>query len=521
MSDQYGPQGGWQPGQSGQPQPGWQPPAGQGFGQPGQQPGQQGYGQQPGGQQGYGQQPGSQQYGPQGQDPQGYGPQGHGQHNYGQQGYGQQPGQPYGQPEAGGTPPTGRRTAPIIISVITVVVVLLAGFGVWWFAIRDSSTAAGQATPQQAADTLLLSLNESDPIGIVDQLDPAESGLFAELNGDVLEQLKRIGVLNSDADTDNLTGAEVKVEGLTFAAEPQQIQDDLAVVEVTGGTVTVTASPATMPWSDKIKGLVEEDLSAMGPQTQTIDLAELAAESDHPLRLATVQRDGEWYVSLLYTLADNAAYQNSDAYRADPAAALGAGIAAQGASSPEEAMNAVLDAALTGNAERMIALTDPTEMAVLHDYGQLILSEGGAGDLSAEGMLPDDFEIQNVEWVTSEVTGGTEVSLRTITIRAEGETVTLTLDAEAGTLAVEAPGVSQTLTAEQLLSQGLGSGVPPELNGLVERVFKKILGLGVVMTENDGQWYVSPLRSFTNVFVTVLEAVEPSDVDLLIELAGS
>lgn len=520
MSDQNGPQG-WQPdpgqgyGPSGQPpQQGWQPAPGQGYGQ--QPPatgahGQQGaYGQQGGG---YGQQPGHGQQGAYGQQP-GYGQQG----GYGPQGGYGQPEQQYG-PQGGGTPPTGRRTAPVVITVIAVVVALLAGFGIWWFAIRDSSTAAGQASPQQAADTLLLSLNESDPVGVVDQLDPAESELFAELSGDVLEQLKRIGVLNDDADTENLTGAEVKVEGLTFAAEPQQIQDDLAVVEVTGGTVTVTASPAAMPWSDKIKDLAGDELGELAPQTETIDLADLAAESDHPLRLATVKRGDEWYVSLLYTLADNAAYAASEQYRADPAAALGSGIAAAGASSPEEAMTTLVNSVLGGDYERIIGLTDPNEMAVLHDYGSLILSEAPTGGVLDSGMLPEDFEIQNLEWVTSDVTGGKEVSLKTITIRAEGDTGTITLDSEAGTVSVEAPGMSETYTAQQFVQEGLGGDVPPELTGLIERLFSKVLGLGLVMTEVDGQWYVSPIRSYTNVFVTLLEALEPGDVDYLIELA--
>jgi hypothetical protein len=37
----------------------------------------------------------------------------------------------------------------------------------------------------------------------------------------------------------------------------------------------------------------------------------------------------------------------------------------------------------------------------------------------------------------------------------------------------------------------------------------------------DGKWYVSPVRSFGDVFTSLLKGLEPGDIDYLISLAGN
>ena len=37
----------------------------------------------------------------------------------------------------------------------------------------------------------------------------------------------------------------------------------------------------------------------------------------------------------------------------------------------------------------------------------------------------------------------------------------------------------------------------------------------------DGKWYVSPVRSFSDIFVSLLKGLEPGDVDYLISRRGN
>jgi hypothetical protein len=526
---QYGghaaPSGGWQPGYG---QQGGQPQYGQQYGQPqsGQQPqyGQQGYGQQGYGEQGYGHQAGQPQYGqsygqPQsGQQPQ-YGQQ------YGQHGYGQQPqsGQQYGQ-----TPPTGpgwgenqqpvkKSRTGLIVTVVAVVVALLAGAGVWFFAFRDSAkTAGGQDSPQAAVSTLLTALTAKDPIGVADQLDPAEAQLFGDLTGDLLTEMKRLQIITPDTNANDATGTTVDVKNLTYG-QAVQINDHVSAVELTGGQITITTDPSKTPFTDKIKQALGSDMFSGSAQTQSIDIAQENARAKAPIRIATVQRDGRWYPSLFYTIADNWAQQTGvgNPTSADVIAATGAG-------SPEEAMNNMLSAISKQDLKSVIAQLDPTEMGVLHDYGGLILK-------ASDALAPKDpqFSVSNAAWQVTDVSGGKLVSLKSITVTANGQEVSIVRDVDAGSLTVTADGKTQTVDENSIgdmlgsLTGGQNGGISSsaQMVDIVKREFKAALGIGVVMTQTNGQWYASPIRTFYDVYLQLLKGLQPGDIDYLLTLA--
>ncbi len=532
MSEQggpYGPTGQGHPGQA-HPGQGWQqpaPPAGGAW--QGQPTGPQGW-QQPlnppsGG-------PGATPWqgrpsGPQGQPT---GPQGWQQPRPTQQfAPGQQypagqqfgPGQQYGQP--GPTPPPVKNRTPVLITAIAVVVALVAAAAVYFFAIRDTdtSTASGADTPQDSVSALFTTLSNSDPIGLADRLDPAEASLFTDLNTDVITELKRLEVLSPAASADTMTGTTITVQGLTFDGAPEVINENLQIVKLTGGTVTVSSDPNNIPLSDKIKDAFGTEIDQAQPQSQTVNIAEAVAENDgKPFRVATVQRGGEWYVSLFYTIADNAVHE---AGLPNPTAADA--IPAKGQDSAENAAKALVDAAAAGNLNDVIAVLPPDEMGVLHDYGKLLIEQADADGLNSD-MTDLGVTVDEVTWTTSEVTGGTKVSLASLKLTAEGQTVTLTRDVEAGSVTLTVPGepavTLDETTIDSYLGDALGSGdLDPQLLDIIKREFKQIIGLGIVTVEVDGQWYVSPVRSFSDVFVSLLKGLEPGDVDYLISLSGN
>jgi len=506
-----GQQGGpsWQqPGQATGPQS-WQQPGAPAGSQPGQ-PGQQSWQQpgQPGGQ--WSGQP-TQSFQPQGQfAPPGTAPWDPNNPNGpGAQWTDQQP-----------TPPSKNRK-PVIITAIAVVVALVAAVGVYFLAIRDtgSTSASGSGSPQEAVETLFTTLGNSDPIGVADQLDPAESALFTDLNTDVITELKRLDVLSDAASADSMTGTSISVSGVTYDPNEETINDNVHIVKLTGGTITVASDPSKIPLSQTMTDAFGSEIDQAQPESQTVNIADAVAENGgEPIRVATVQRDGKWYVSVFYSIADNAVHAEG---LPNPTAADV--IAPQGYASPEEAANALVQASTTGDLRTIIAMLPPDEMGVMHDYGQLILDQSDADSLSSDASdLGVSFS--DLSWATSEVTGGTKVSLAGGTFTAEGQTVTISRNVDEGSITISAPGQPEVTldenTIDSYIEQAAGEeSLDPQLVDLIKREFKQIIGLGIVTTKVGDEYYVSPVRSFSDIFVSLLKGMEPEDVQYLISLA--
>ncbi len=507
---------GWQPGPPPAGPQGWQqpgPPTGpQGWQQPGPPTGPQGW-QQPGppaGPQGW-QQPG-QPTGPQGwQQPaptQTFsGPGGQGQPWPGQQG--------------AAPPPPAKNNKPIIITAIAVVVALVAAAGIYFFAIRDTNQVAstGAKSPQESVTALFTTLGNSDPIGLADQLDPVEAKLFTDLNSDLITELKRLGVLSEAASADSMTGTSISVSGLTFAGADESINDNLHIVQLTGGTITIASDPTKIPLGDKIKNAFGTEIDQAQPQSQTVNIADAVAENGgQPIRVATVKRGDQWYVSLFYTIADNAVHQAGL-----PNPTVADRIPDEGKDTPELAVQAFVDAASTGSIENVIKVLSPDEMGVLHDYGKLLIDQAGTGDLTS-GMSDLGVTISNPTWVVGDVTGGKKVSIESLTITAGGQTAAITRDPDAGSVTLAAPGqdpiVLDENSIDSFLSDSVGSDqLTPELLKIIKQEFKQIIGIGIVTVQVDGKWYVSPIRSFSDIFVSLLKGLDSGDVDYLISLA--
>jgi hypothetical protein len=520
----YGQSGAIPPGQSGQPgQPAWQQP-----GQPAQPTWQQQPGQAPatGPQHGWApqgpaqptwQQPGwppsgpADQGYPQGAPGQGYGP---GVAPGQQPGFGMTP-----PPGAPGQGPAGKRKShtPVIATVIAVVVALIAAGTVYLLA-RNGSDTAGQATPKDAVVNLLNSVTDEDPIGIADQLDPTEAHLFTDMTGDVLTQLKRLGIVNQDVQADSVSGVSITTKDLTYADSPIVINDHLQIVELTGGTITLTTGGATNPYTNKITDAFPELKQVTTANTHTIDIAKEVADLGHPFRIATVDRDGKWYPSLFYTIADNWAYQTQGAhYQLNP-------IGDDGGATPEKAMDKFIKAISSEDQKALISVLSPDEMGVLHDYGNLMIdADSGLADTGL-----GDAELENVTWAVSDVTGGKKVSVKTITVKTEQGDFSIERDPAAGSLKVSMPGTGTiNMSADNIdawLQQTMGdaaSQLDPQAKEIIKREFSKVIGLGVVMVQGaDGKWYVSPLRTFSDVLTSLLSGLEAGDIDYFLKMAG-
>ncbi|MFI9008321.1 flagellar basal body protein FliL [Actinosynnema sp. NPDC053489] len=496
QNDPYGqPQGGHpqQGHQGGYPQTGPQPQQGypqtgpQGFGQPGHQ--QPGY-QQPGHPQAGYQQPGYQQPG------------------Y-QQEFGGQP--PYGQPPygyAGGEPPKKKRTG-LVVTAIVAVLALAAGTVATVWALRSSDdVAAGSENPSTAANNLLSALGSGDVLGIMNGLAPAEAKLSKDYTEATIDEAKRLEILKKDADPNKVSGVQIKSEGIKFDdAAAEKVNDHLTINKVVEGRITVTSDVKQIPLTDKLVDALGSDLQKAGTETETLDFAkEKADRGGKPIGIATIKVGDEWYPSLFYTIA-NAALEEEDLKW--PAQ----GIAPAGAGSANDAAKQLVEKALDGDVKGVIALLPPDEMGVLQDVGPVILDQVGRTPATGAKLV-------ELETDSKDVKGGSLLTIRKLVVEAEGETVEISRDGDCYN--ATAQGQSQRLCADeitQLVEQQGGRDIPRAAVDVIARVGAQVLkdGIGVVATEVDGKWYVSPFRTYSELFLTLMRGLEPKDVDELIK----
>ena len=81
------------------------------------------------------------------------------------------------------------------------------------------------------------------------------------------------------------------------------------IVKLTGGTVSVASDPSSIPLSETFKKPFGSEIDQAQPESQTVNIADAVKENNgEPIRVATVKRGDKWYVSLFYSIADNAVH---------------------------------------------------------------------------------------------------------------------------------------------------------------------------------------------------------------------
>jgi hypothetical protein len=481
---------GWPSGEPQDPQRGgWpqQPPAGAPGGWQAPQPPQP-----PPAPGGWPQQPDPGQYGwtPQQPAP----PQPQGSWAPGPQGYGPQPPKSHGR---------GR-----LIASAAVVVALAAGGAATYVAMKDSSSN-GAGSPRDAVQSIVSDLNKSDLIGVLDDLAPGERSALANPVLDEIKQLKRLKVLQQSADPNSVSGVKLKVEGLTFADKTVTINDRVQIVQVTGGTLDVSADAAKIPFThDFLEAAFPDGLPAGSNQTQHIDIAKIVREDrdNRPIRIAAQKSGGKWYPSVFYTIADKAA-ENEVPTAADA-------IAAEGGSSPQDVVTKMVNALIQQDATGAIKLLSPDELAVLHDYGGLLVRAAGAG-----GGGSSDVTVKDLQLKTEQVSGGaTRVTLSSVTVVSGGDESTVKVDGSCVDATVK--GEHKRMCAADITSQvisflegfGVSAHVTPAQQQAMENLLTGFTKVGIDTTQSGGKWYVNPARSFLDVTSSVLSGLQDNDL---------
>jgi hypothetical protein len=288
------------------------------------------------------------------------------------------------------------------------------------------------------------------------------------------------------------------------------------VVTIEDGRVRTSVFPDDLPlgsFFDDIEDAVGSDPRDEEPTDETSPLVE-----DEPARLVVVERDGGWYVSLWYSVAE-AARTASGAAVPD----FGAGVAPEGTGSPEAAVEELFAAVADLDLERLIALAPPGEADALHDYAPLFLDDARR-ELD---RVDADVEVTGVE-TTAETDGDTaRVTVDALTARGTVEDVTFELDAGGDRFEVDAEWQGNTIHVESdgdcvtIEGEEGGERVSDELCGeeLADGRFADVLGEqrpGLAAVRVEGEWYLSPTRTVLGAVLDVLRSLEKGDLEELI-----
>lgn len=402
-------------------------------------------------------------------------------------------------------PPTPKRRAPLIASLVAVVA-LGAGGAITYVALSDSGSS-GAATPKEAVQNVVNDMENSDFVGLLDDLAPGERDALANPVRADIDKLKELHVLNQSADPSNISGVTFQANNLQYASKPITINDHVQIVQLTGGTITLTGDSSKLPLSDEIRKMAPPN------QTSTVHYN----LSDKPVRIATEKVGGRWYPSLFYTAADSAA-----GHRVPSASDA---IPALGSASAEDAVRDEVNALLAGDLRTALAHISPVELGAVHDYGGMILAQ-------TPGWSEAGIQVETLDLTSSPLSGGgTHVGLKKLVLSKDGDRISIEIDGTC--MSVSASGQAKKFCpndAAKAVSGFLGSfacigsassdcrgsALTPAQKTAIGDLFTGLTKLGIATSEVNGKWYVDPIRSTVDEWGTLLGGLKGND---LLELA--
>ncbi len=185
--------------------------------------------------------------------------------------------------------------------VVAAVTALIGAGGFTTYSFLGAGSSGGAASPEEAVTAFVSAAEHQDILGLIDVTAPEEVAVLRTSIDLAIADGKRTHVLAESFDATGVQGVEVGIDGLQLSTN--LIDNDLATVTVTAGTLHASFDPATFAMGDAVRQLLNGGEKA-GSVSATL------GATDTPVMLATVQRSGRWYVSLEYTAAEYLRHAN-------------------------------------------------------------------------------------------------------------------------------------------------------------------------------------------------------------------
>lgn len=397
-------------------------------------------------------------------------------------------------------------------------VVVLVAVGFLLFRLFGGGGGTGASSPEAAVDQLFDSISEGDIVGIAELFDPDEAEGWVGSFVPVTEKIAELSGADNLAATEEfdetleelLKTFDLEITGpggdeITYDVRELDAEGRIARVRIQGLDITLTASEADRALvfgtpdavvavdSSRVDGagveLREEGdgiaTRAFAPDQDTIN--EFAP--DVHLDVIAVEKDGEWYLSVGYTILEN--------IRNVPEAEMGRpdfGRAYElvdsqdgGAETAEDAVRAFLTSAESLDYSEMIRLTDPLSLPYLHDYQPGIDDQINPQDVR-DAANDIGLRIETLELGTSEWEGRTLVTVNELSGRVEGATFEVNTDTWCGLATADdgerIEGCLEEAMQELLFELDNFTTDPRDL--VPEQA-------GIIVIERNGRFYVDPL----------------------------
>jgi hypothetical protein len=379
------------------------------------------------------------------------------------------------------------------VKTIGACVGVLALLGGAVFATRTFATPSAN-TPTEAVQALMTAAQKSDVIGIMEQLAPGERNVMIESGVPILEELKRLEVLAPSMNLNAVDGASFAFQGQTFTETA--LRENITAVKISGGTVTTRGS------FRKILGAAAGDLTG--------DTSDQASKTEEFTKttLTTIKRNGRWYVSIAYSIAEVARESSG---KAMPLAT--GSVTPTGAESPEEAVREMLNAAGSLDARKAISLMDPDEFGALQDYAPLFLGDLEKETAEIRSKYTLTFPDLNTTSTKSGNSAKVKISKWSLDLKlnsVEGQPARLFIDGDC---------VTATYTGKT--SKRCGDDVsklPGDLfgesaeGGFTFNPSEASRNTEYIVVSRNGKWFVAPLRTVLGGLTANLRKTKPADL---------
>ncbi len=402
------------------------------------------------------------------------------------------------------SPQAAPRRGRMIVSVVGVGALLAAGA----FAFTQMrSNDGGAASAQELGQQLVNAMNNEDALGAVDLLLPGERETFRQPMIDYVAELARLDLLAENVNLNDFSGIDIQIDAPQVTVTPTNVTD-ISKVHIQGDARVITKSdelPIGEIFIDRyeIDDEMPEDVDAVEPLDMTF---------------AAVEKDGRWYASLMYTVAEEA--RGDEDVPQNPVQPIGA-------DSPEAAMDAMIAAISDLRVADMIARLNPNEAEALQRYAPLFLDEAQATINDETANMGFEMSIDDTEY---KVFGDgdrrhVQITKAHFSASGDGESVELTLEGNC---------VKGTIAGEPFEQCSNGDG--SEIDGLIEQMgfddsdgeiqqfindltaaFADMEPIGITVAKVGDGWYVSPIGTYSDLGLSVLRALTREELDTLLD----
>jgi hypothetical protein len=406
----------------------------------------------------------------------------------------------------GGTPPRPRRSKKWwFIGIAAGLVVLLAGGGVFAY-VTIFSKLGGASSPEASVEKLLTGIADFDAVSLYGAISPSEIGTLEDSFSRLKDiQLTEDGETVDYAELVKAVSDNTTVELKDVEYETEEIAEDISAVSIVSGSVHIDTDPEAVAdaymavareqiesqsddlgYSDEeIEELVTEGREEIVTQLEDampfdLDTDQVEETLGKPFSLVSVKEGGSWYISPLLSIGEYAL----DASGGE----RGTLVDAAEFGSPEDALQGFLDGANTaisdGDFDELAAALPLAERRFVSLYGSGIAE---SADYRGAGS---GFSVDTLE-VTPDVSGDiARIAIDQLVISIDG----------VDDFTYEISGVCATVVSEYSDDEGCLTDIPQaEKLGLDEA--------RIVAVKEDGDWFVSPLSTLSDIGAIVSEHV--------------